>query len=512
MKAHPSLSRVRLRDRRGLVHPVLFGRGTYGRGTASNELGRSTDQAPREEEVIAMRRHLLILGALGSLVLLGWAATQPGAIGAADKPEPAARRDSRTTENKPADTGKTWTTAVDPKELSGNVRKGLGWLAEHQLPGGGWGQGEESAQMGGGAALRNTPNVADTCIAALALLRSGSTPREGPYRDAIVKAVRFVRSQVEESDSQSLTVTSVQGTRVQQKLGPNIDTFLASMLLAEVKGRMPDGAGEKGVVAALDKVLEKIKRHQKADGSFDGAGWAPILAQAMCGKGINRAKQAGAQVSDTVLARAEDGAKLAFNASTKPAATAAPALSGGRVARSYDRAGGGGMMGAAGVELYARAASVGVLQDSVNTGKARERELRDKVKNGKDEKERNEASVLLGRIDDARKVQQDAQAAVVGRLGDKNFVAGFGSNGGEEFLSYMNIAESLVVKGGNDWKKWDAEMTQNLNRIQNDDGSWSGHHCITGRTFCTSTALLVLMADRTPVPVEPREAGKATEK
>ena len=86
---------------------------------------------------------------------------------------------------------------------------------------------------------------------------------------------------------------SVQGTRVQQKLGPNIDTFLASMLLAEVKGRMPDEASEKAADLALHKVLGKIERHQKQDGAFDGQGWAPILAQAMCGKGINRARQAG---------------------------------------------------------------------------------------------------------------------------------------------------------------------------------------------------------------------------
>ena len=38
--------------------------------------------------------------------------------------------------------------------------------------------------------------------------------------------------------------------------------------------------------------------------------------------------------------------------------------------------------------------------------------------------------------------------------------------------------------------------------MQNEDGSWTGHHCITGRTFCTAAALLVLMGDRTPVPVE----------
>jgi hypothetical protein len=55
-------------------------------------------------------------------------------------------------------------------------------------------------------------------------------------------------------------------------------------------------------------------------------------------------------------------------------------------------------------------------------------------------------------------------------------------------------------------------MTQNLDRIQNGDGSWSGHHCITGRTFCTSTALLVLMADRAPVPVQAKGDAKAPAK
>jgi len=65
----------------------------------------------------------------------------------------------------------------------------------------------------------------------------------------------------------------------------------------------------------------------------------------------------------------------------------------------------------------------------------------------------------------------------------------------------MNIGESLVVKAGPEWEKWDKKITANLNRIQNKDGSWTGHHCITGRTFCTSAALLVLMTDRAPVPI-----------
>jgi hypothetical protein len=157
--------------------------------------------------------------------------------------------------------------------------------------------------------------------------------------------------------------------------------------------------------------------------------------------------------------------------------------------------------GVAGVELYGWAACLGVLQDSVNTSKSEVPRLRETLARSQDPKERAEADRKLVRIAEAEKVQQEARAAVVERLSDPGFIAGFGSNGGEEFLSYMNLAESLVVTGGDDWKRWDSRMTENLNRVQNQDGSWSGSHCITGRTFCTSTALLVLMADRTPVPV-----------
>jgi hypothetical protein len=113
-----------------------------------------------------------------------------------------------------------------------------------------------------------------------------------------------------------------------------------------------------------------------------------------------------------------------------------------------------------------------------------------------------QAKAELDRIRGVEEASEVAVKAVAKQLGDKRFIEGFGSNGGEEFLSYLNISESLVVKGGDEWAKWDKQVMQNLNRVQNKDGSWSGHHCITGRTFCTATALLVLLADRTPVPAD----------
>ncbi len=408
-----------------------------------------------------------------------------------------------------------WTTAVDPKPITASVKKGLDWLVENQLKDGGWGQGDESKQMGGGAELRDKPNIADTSIAALALIRSGSTPSSGPYKDAVAKAVRYVQASVDSSDSASLDVSTVKGTRVQMKLGPNIDTFLASLLLAEAKGRMPEAEQNKTLDVALNKVLGKIKAHQKADGTWDNrTGWAPILAQSMAGKGINRAAQNGANVDARLLSRTEDYAKVQLAQSATPPAAVAAAPVGGPAtsapvasfslrSASAGRATGGA--GSAGVELYDRASSLSVLSDSVNSNSSKEAELKKKVETSKDEKEVAQAKDSLRRFGEAREARDQAQKAVVERLEDKSFVNGFGSNGGEEFLSYMNIGESLVLKGGDEWKKWDRSMTENLNRVQNDDGSWSGHHCITGRTFCTSTALLVLLCDRTPVPAQAKD-------
>ncbi len=374
-----------------------------------------------------------------------------------------------------------WTTAVEPKPLSEQVKKGLAWLVEHQHKNGGWAQGEESKHMGRSMdTLKEKPNVGDTCTATLALLRSGSTPGEGPYATNIARALDFICSEVEKADKESLSITSVRGTRLQSKLGQHIDTFMTSMVLAEARGKMPNEESNKRVSAALDNVLDKIERHQQADGSWKQQGWASALAESMAAKGLNRARQAGAKVDETVLDKTAKRAQDQFDKKT------------GGVA--------GG--GSAGVELYARGANQGILQDAANSNAMRKNELREIAKNGDTDEERKKAKNELEKIKENEVTLEEATKASVKRMSDKKFISGFGSNGGEEFLSYMNFSESLVVKGGEDWEKWDAAMARNLNKIQNEDGSWTGHHCITGRTFCTSAALMVLMADRTPVPVE----------
>jgi hypothetical protein len=69
---------------------------------------------------------------------------------------------------------------------------------------------------------------------------------------------------------------------------------------------------------------------------------------------------------------------------------------------------------------------------------------------------------------------------------------GFGSNGGEEFLSYLQTGESMIINKDTEWKQWYDNISGRMIKIQNDDGSWNGHHCITSPVFCTATSLLIL--------------------
>ncbi len=362
------------------------------------------------------------------------------------------------------------------KPLSADVKKGIDWLVATQNADGGWGQGDESVNMGGrrhapnAQPVKSTSNVADSCMATLALMRAGSTPSSGAHKGTVRKGVQYVLGQIEASDADSLYVTNVRGTRVQAKIGTYVDTFTSVMMLSELKGAMGSPADEKRLAKGLEKVIRKIEKNQKGDGTFANEGWAPTLTQGLAAKGLNRAWQSGADVDDDTLRRLEGAAQAQANA---------PAGSGD-----------------AGVALYGKASSSAGLRDSVNTYKQQETELRKRAQKG-DKK----AIADLASNEKAEQRADNAEADLVRNLDSPAFVQGFGNNGGEEFLSYLLVSEALMIKGGDGWEKWDARMSKMLGKVQNGDGSWTGHHCITGRTFCTATALMVLMADRAPMPV-----------
>jgi hypothetical protein len=431
---------------------------------------------------------------------------------------------------KPSQGGASPATPVKPKALSEEVTKGLEYLVNQQQANGGWGQGGgwRAGRQGGGrvegANVQDPADVADTCMAALALFRAGNTPKQGKYAKNLARAVGFICSHVDGADKDSLFVTDVRDTQVQVKIGPYVDTFLASLVLAELRGKMPGQESEKRLVAALTKTVGKIEKHQKDDGTFAGNnGWASIFSQGLASKALNRARQSGFDVKEQTLARAERNALASLD--TKSGKFRSPVDTDGSVVALGYAVGRGGVSGRplgagraaasmpsdAGVPVYFSSNQLAGLQEALNTAKAAEKKSRDVLADKNAPKaDKDRAKSELERLGKLQNAQKSAVATVAKQLDDKQFVQGFGSNGGEEFLSYLNISETLVATGGAEWQKWDKSVTDNLNRIQNQDGSWSGQHCITGRTICSAAALMVLMADRTPIPATLPSDGKAS--
>jgi hypothetical protein len=387
--------------------------------------------------------------------------------------------------------------AAKPKELSAAVKKGLEYLVKNQRDDGGWNQGGLGAgitvKVVGSDGKSATPkdsdesDVADTCAALLALVRAGNTPTDGDHQEAVKKGLAFVLGAVEKAEAGSLSLGGSRTSIVQLKLGPNADIYLANWLLAELRGRA--GSHEKRLAAALEKTMTALARHQTADGWIANFAAAPELALALANKGIARAIQNGVEadgVAGRVWAVAQGSSRGTVTLTPlKPIKVPVVAGFPGEPAGPEFTFGGPGN---AGLTLYRIAFGAGNAQDAVNALRA--------------EAGRAKAQKAIDALKKAGSENDRIQAELAKRVRDDRVVAGFGSAGGEEYLSYILIGESLLVRGGKNWADWDAKMVKELEKSQDKDGSWAGHHCVAGKTFCTSAALLVLTTDRTPFTAE----------
>lgn len=359
--------------------------------------------------------------------------------------------------------------------LMGSVKDGLSWLKEAQLSNGGYGAGSHSAQhVRDPHAVKADP--ATTAMVVQAFLRSGTTLKSGTYSKNLKDAINYLLETVENSSKDDPYITKVRGTQIQSKLGQNIDAVLTAQVLSNLLDRDLKGIDEKRVIRCLDICVSKIQQGTDASGRQKGAGWAGVLQSGLATSALESAQAVGAEVDEKVIERSKNYQKGNFDAES------------GNV-RTED---------GAGVMLYA-------VSNSVRASAKDARKVKKDFERAKREGKIDKDAVVS--VENLRKIGYgESEAAeyttsykvynsAKNKAQQEDVLNGFGNNGGEEFLSFLQTGESMVVSKDDDWKKWYDDMSGRILKIQNADGSWNGHHCITSPVFCTATSVLLLTVE-----------------
>lgn len=377
------------------------------------------------------------------------------------------------------------TPKADVKPIPDYLEKGIKWLSDAQYENGGWGAGLASQQN-----IRDPKSVtidpATTAFAAMALMNTGSTLNDGIYKKNIKGALILLIDMTEKSSDKSNNITDIRGTQPQNKLGQNIDLSMTTQFFARAIPQLKkDKKLKRRTKAALEKCLAKIEQSQHEDGSWNDKGWAPVLQSAMANNALEMSYDLGeVTVNKESLDRSKNYQKTNVTDS-------------GSIATEK----------AAGIQLYAyssvqRATAVDARIVTKTLEDVEEFEAIQDIETMPSAEAIEDVAVMLEdkgiKKEEAKEI---ASSYIKNKVATKQMntdavLNGFGNNGGEEFLSYMMASESMVESSDNSWDAWHQKMTTRLGKVQNGDGSWSGHHCITSPVFCTAAVIMTLTADR----------------
>jgi hypothetical protein len=366
----------------------------------------------------------------------------------------------------------------DAKPLPKFFEQSIHWLVQAQQTNGGWGAGLSSRQD-----LLNPHEVktdpATSAFVGMALIRMGNTLQQGAQKENLEKVFDYLLLAVDNTPENSTNVSAETGTQIQAKLGQNIDVALTSQFFSRMlplTENKPDL--QKKAKKALEKCVKIIENAQQSNGSWNNSGWAPVLNSAMAGNALELAQENGIQVDTAKLAASQQYQRdnLSSEGAVKTESAAGVAL---YQLSSSQRTN---------AKLRSQAYDILYKDAPADAEKAPassadiKKELRKNGVSEKDAKAMSEAVVTYNNV--SKQIYND------------DVLSGFGNNGGEEFLSYMMTSESFVKANDDQWDTWHKKMAALFEKIQNQDGSWNGHHCITSPVFCTAAVIMTLTADR----------------
>ncbi len=354
-----------------------------------------------------------------------------------------------------------------------SIERGLEWIIKAQQPNGGWGAGSHYRQdVMDPHAVPTDP--ATTAMVAMSLLRTGSRLDNGPHSTSLSRALEYMLKEVENTPDSRPTITDQTGTQIQTKLGSNIDAVLALQFLTNMMEYTPEESeNHSRIVKAMNVCASKIQSQQTTSGNISGSGWAGVLQSALANNALEAAEYYGADVDEDALDRSREYQKSNYDPTT------------GNVDTSTG----------AGIVLYSVSGSV---RASAKQARKVREEVREARRQGKIDEEGEVSEEMLMDLgysnDEAIKLTASYKVYESSKkvAQSDNVISGFGNNGGEEFLSFLQTGESLIINDDDSWEKWFDETSSRLMDIQNQDGSWNGHHCITSPVFCTATTLLIL--------------------
>lgn len=232
-------------------------------------------------------------------------------------------------------------------------------------------------------------------------------------------------------------ITTETGTQLQRKIGRHAHSFFAALFLSQIVGEAPN---PEATNVGLRRVVAAIVKAQTSNGDWGGQSWAPTLGTVMGWVSLRASDFVGMKVGGAPNKTTDHLLKKM--------------ASQGNQSRGWMH------------DLYKNAAGIRVLYAMKKEKEAAAKETFKKVLN---------------------LITKDNTP--------------FTQAGGEEFLAFHLITETMLQKGGEDWEKWYPVVRDKLIDVQNRDGSWTGHHCITSRTFCTAAASLVLTAPNRFLPI-----------
>lgn len=286
--------------------------------------------------------------------------------------------------------------------------------------------------------------VGNTAIACLALLAHGSTPTRGAHAAALQRAFGWLAVRTRGyAGGKELD----RFTLLHRKLGNNADLYLVALLYSQSTTLSPEAWEDERLRAELAKMAAHISSLQKQSGEWETS-YEPMLTTIAAWQALKQTHAAGISIDH-----------------------ASPSK----------------------VVRYLR-------EDCLekNSGVFRE------AKWGRQERFVTQAGGVRVLIGEGLGQEPDVQraVAVIARMKFDQDVGG--ATGGEEFLGALYATQALFLEKDQVYAAWYERITKALKAGQNADGSWLGHHCITGRVFCTACSIMTLLTPDRQLPLVER--------